>query len=106
MKALLDSGYRDCLGPGEDVLVAYWAEILRDLGLQHPASYHAGSSIPVQIHGDEGQVNNLQHMIISWQPELSPYKTNSLASRFLFAVIPERIYWVEEGAPWLLFYCH
>lgn len=93
-KVLLENDLVEYLAPTH-LLPSYWGELTKDYLKQEVAGKEY-KSIPIQLHGDEGQVHFKGHMVLSWQPELSPYKTNSMLSRFLVCVVPEQMYYYSK----------
>ncbi len=75
----------------EELLASYWMQLQPDFP-HHPALDKPHVSFPVLLHGDEGRACGREYMILSWQPELSEFKGDSLQSRFLITLIPSASY--------------
>jgi hypothetical protein len=71
----------------------------------HPAMCMKDSSWPVSIWGDEATALGELTMIITWMCELSIFKTISLASRYLFALMPKRLYFMDGSDTWQRLLC-
>ena len=97
--ALLDLGYSSFFGSLE-LKRHFWEKFLLDYP-GHPACDQPDFSNPLSIYGDEGTSLGQSTMALSWMSELSPHKTDSVASRFLYTVVPAVDYCMVDGVPLL-----
>lgn len=96
---LYRSGFAESFGASE-LKEHFW----KRFGLDHPAHpgcLQPGLSNPLSVYGDEGSSLGQLTMVLSWMSELSPHKSDSVASRFLYTVIPSSCFCVVDGVVWL-----
>lgn len=87
---MVQCGHRDILGQADNDL---WTFYVQNLGVNKPD----GEVIPISVYGDEVQVfDNKLYMCINWISEVTPYSTNSKASRFLVGLVPATMYVMQN----------
>ncbi len=91
-KALVASGYEDLLLGDDRERSQYWISALKDY--PRMATIDTLNSAPLAFYGDECTVFRQSVMCFHWQAALSPVSTDSLASRYLIAMVPSEYYWI------------
>lgn len=87
--ALFEAGYSDLLLDRNK----FWNHMFEEYRDMH---CDPKNTIPLCIYGDEVTVFRQACMCFHWQSLVSKHRTNSMASRFLIAIVPSEMYWIEE----------
>ncbi len=101
-KALGASGFEEFLGGSTEAREIYWRSLLEDfpedIREMHFCKHadRARATQPIALYGDEATILSESTMFWQWTPEISPYRTNSMLSRFFITMMPSTCYVVVD----------
>lgn len=98
VKAMILDGHEKHLTSQFPILDTYWRCFKLDQP-DHPAD---PTSIPIQLHGDEGTAFQKSHLLLTWMSEVSPHKGDSMAAHLVITEMPNALYaFGENHESWL-----
>lgn len=104
MVSLIRAGHLPLIMGSTDDRVEYWKHALKDFP-QDRAKIDPAFAAPVAVYGDEVNVFRSPHMCLTWHPTLNIHSSDSMASRFLSAIIPSEKYFIVSWWHFLAFLC-